>query len=159
MVIWVRSNLVPLPGSFDRLIDLILFSVGFFFKPLSDTKFVLVFSGTWPAVPEATRKLNFYSQQILQVWNVRSSSTDNNKSTSIDSRQPPLTSTPISSTDTRFPPSTEDTLPSTDIFHPTSIDTSVRIPIDTEPRAWLRPWYLYVMRRVTCMTRKVICVM
>ncbi|KAF3582936.1 hypothetical protein DY000_02029547 [Brassica cretica] len=91
-------------------------------------------TGTWPAVPEATRKLNFYSQQILQVWNVRSSSTDNNTSSSIDSRQPPSTSTPISSTDTRFPPSTEDTLPSTDIFHPRSIDTSVRIPIDTEPR-------------------------
>ncbi|KAF2551460.1 hypothetical protein F2Q68_00036197 [Brassica cretica] len=62
----------------------------------------------------------------------RSSSIDNNTSSSLDSRQPPSTQTPISSTDTRSPPSTEDTLPSTDIFHPTSIDTSTSI--DTELR-------------------------
>ncbi|KAF3574790.1 hypothetical protein F2Q69_00060293 [Brassica cretica] len=64
----------------------------------------------------------------------RSSSTDNNTSSSIDSRQPPSTPTPISSTNTPFPPSTEDTLLSTDIFHPISIDTSVRTSIDTELR-------------------------
>ncbi|KAL0678014.1 hypothetical protein Bca4012_005995 [Brassica carinata] len=71
----------------------------------------------------------------------RSSSIDNNTSSSLDSRQPPSTQTPVSSTDTRSPPSsedtlpsTEDTLPSTDIFHPTLIDTSVRTSINTEPR-------------------------
>ncbi|KAF3554348.1 hypothetical protein F2Q69_00014330 [Brassica cretica] len=69
---------------------------------------------TCPAVPEATRKLNCYSHQILQAWSVQSA---------------------IPSTDTRSPPSTEVThLPSTDIFHPTSINTSVRTSIDTEPR-------------------------
>ncbi|KAF3561703.1 hypothetical protein DY000_02015707 [Brassica cretica] len=52
---------------------------------------------------------------------------DNNTSSSLDSREPPLTQTPVSSTDTRPPPST-------DIFHPTSIDTSVGTSIDTEPR-------------------------
>ncbi|KAF2556070.1 hypothetical protein F2Q68_00014526 [Brassica cretica] len=73
--------------------------------------------GTCPAVPEATRKLNCYSHQILQAWN------------------PPSTRTPVSLTDTRSPPSTEDTLlPLTDIFHSTSIDTSVRTSIDTEPQ-------------------------
>ncbi|KAF2555133.1 hypothetical protein F2Q68_00015722 [Brassica cretica] len=50
---------------------------------------------------------------------IRSSSIDKNTSSSIDSRQPPSTPTPISSTNT---------------FHPISIDTSVRISIDTEPR-------------------------
>ncbi|KAF3497033.1 hypothetical protein DY000_02052319 [Brassica cretica] len=54
----------------------------------------------------------------------RSSSIDNNTSSSLDTRQPPSTQTPISSTDTHSPPSTEATLPSTDIFHPTSINTS-----------------------------------
>ncbi|KAF2599397.1 hypothetical protein F2Q68_00011225 [Brassica cretica] len=64
-----------------------------------------------------------------------SSSIDNNNSSSLDSRQPPSTQTPVSSTDTRSPPSTEDTLLSlTDILHPTSIDTPVRTSIDTEPR-------------------------
>ncbi|KAF3597817.1 hypothetical protein DY000_02020905 [Brassica cretica] len=42
---------------------------------------------------------------------IRSSSIDNNTSSSLDSRQPPSTQTPVSSTDTRSPPSTEDTLP------------------------------------------------
>ncbi|KAF3572650.1 hypothetical protein F2Q69_00059342 [Brassica cretica] len=66
---------------------------------------------------------------------IRSSSIDNNTSSSIDSRQPPSTQTPVSSTDTRSSPSTEDTpLPSIDTFHPISIDTSVRTSIDTEPR-------------------------
>ncbi|KAF3585044.1 hypothetical protein F2Q69_00030313 [Brassica cretica] len=93
-------------------------------------------SGACPAVPEATRKFNGYSHQILQVWNVRkrSSSIDNNTSSLLDSRHPLSTQTPVSSTDTCSPPSTEDTLPSTNIFHPTSIDTSVRTSIDTEPR-------------------------
>ncbi|KAF2545665.1 hypothetical protein F2Q70_00022084 [Brassica cretica] len=63
----------------------------------------------------------------------RSSSIDNNTSSSLVSRQPPSTKTPVPSTDTRSPPSTEDTLLSTDIFHPTSIDTPVRTSIDTEP--------------------------
>ncbi|KAF3506260.1 hypothetical protein F2Q69_00006542 [Brassica cretica] len=40
-----------------------------------------------------------------------SSSIDNNNSSSLDSRQPPSTHTPVSSTDTPSPPSTEDTLP------------------------------------------------
>ncbi|KAF2530581.1 hypothetical protein F2Q70_00029860 [Brassica cretica] len=64
----------------------------------------------------------------------RSSSIHNYTSSSIDTLQPPSTQTPISSTDTRQPPSTEATLSSTDIFHPTSIDTSSRTSIDTEPR-------------------------
>ncbi|KAF2547329.1 hypothetical protein F2Q70_00022679 [Brassica cretica] len=64
----------------------------------------------------------------------RSSSIDIDASSSIDTRQPPSTQTPILSTDTRSPPSTEATLPSTDIFHPTSIDTSIRTSIDTELR-------------------------
>ncbi|KAF3519668.1 hypothetical protein DY000_02060129 [Brassica cretica] len=54
----------------------------------------------------------------------RSSSIDNNNSSSLDSCQPPSTQTSVLSTDTRSSPSTEDTLfSSTDIFHPTSIDT------------------------------------
>ena len=71
----------------------------------------------------------------------RSSWIDNNTSSSLDSRLPPSTQIPVSSTDTRSPPSTDDTLPSTkdtllstDIFHLTSINTSVRTSIDTEPR-------------------------
>ncbi|KAF3507649.1 hypothetical protein F2Q69_00006829 [Brassica cretica] len=63
-----------------------------------------------------------------------SPSIDNNTSSSLDSRQPPSTQTPVSSTDTPSPLSTEETLPSTDILNPTSIDTSVRTSIDTEPR-------------------------
>ncbi|KAF3552439.1 hypothetical protein DY000_02007852 [Brassica cretica] len=46
----------------------------------------------------------------------------------------PTTVDPDTSLVDRYSPSTEDTLPSTDIFHPTSIDTSVRSSIDTEPR-------------------------
>ena len=34
----MRSNLASLPGSIDRLIDFIRFSLGFFLKPLFDTK-------------------------------------------------------------------------------------------------------------------------
>ncbi|KAF3527523.1 hypothetical protein DY000_02039713 [Brassica cretica] len=65
----------------------------------------------------------------------RSSSIENNACSSLDSRQPPSTQALVPSTDTRSPQSTEDTqLPSTDIFHPTSIDTSVRTSIDTEPQ-------------------------
>ena len=64
----------------------------------------------------------------------RSSSIDNNKSLSLNSRQPPSTHTLVSSTDTRSPPSTdtrsppstEDTFLSTDIFYPTSINSPVR---------------------------------
>ncbi|KAF3539556.1 hypothetical protein F2Q69_00022590 [Brassica cretica] len=56
---------------------------------------------------------------------IRSSSIDNNTSSSLDFRQPPSNQTPVSSTDVCSPPSTEDTLPSTDIVHPTSIDTSL----------------------------------
>ncbi|KAF2609907.1 hypothetical protein F2Q70_00011291 [Brassica cretica] len=91
--------------------------------------------GACPTVPEATRKHHFYSHQILQASKERRSSLiDNNTSSSIDTRQPPSTQTPISSTDTRSPPPTEATIPSTDILHPTSIDTSSRTSIDTEPR-------------------------
>ncbi|KAF3604696.1 hypothetical protein F2Q69_00035116 [Brassica cretica] len=65
----------------------------------------------------------------------RSSSIDNTTCSSTDLCQPPSTQTLVPSTDTRLPLSTEDThLPSTDIFHPTSINTSVRRSIDTEPR-------------------------
>ncbi|KAF3528612.1 hypothetical protein DY000_02039746 [Brassica cretica] len=67
------------------------------------------------------------SLECLIRKGIRSSSIDNNTSSSIDSRQPPSTPTPISSTDTRFPPST-------DTFHLISIDTSIRTSIDTEPR-------------------------
>ncbi|KAF3521336.1 hypothetical protein F2Q69_00047338 [Brassica cretica] len=66
---------------------------------------------------------------------VRSSSIDNNTCSLLDFRHPPSTHTLVSSTDTHSPPSTEDThLLSTNIFQPTSIDTSVRTSIDTEPR-------------------------
>ncbi|KAF3593854.1 hypothetical protein DY000_02021295 [Brassica cretica] len=54
----------------------------------------------------------------------RSSSIDNNTSSSLDSHQPPSTQTPVLSIDSRLPPSTEDTLLSTDIFPLKSIDTS-----------------------------------
>ncbi|KAF3541684.1 hypothetical protein F2Q69_00021942 [Brassica cretica] len=65
----------------------------------------------------------------------RSSSFDNTICSSTDFCQPPSTQTLVPSTDTRSPLSTEDThLPSTNIFYPTSIDTSVRTSIDTEPR-------------------------
>ncbi|KAF2594747.1 hypothetical protein F2Q70_00043118 [Brassica cretica] len=65
---------------------------------------------------------------------VRSSSIDNNTCSLLDFCQPPSTQTLVSSTDTHSPPSTEDThRPSTNIFQPTSIDTSVRTSIDTEP--------------------------
>ncbi|KAF3586778.1 hypothetical protein F2Q69_00027916 [Brassica cretica] len=57
-----------------------------------------------------------------------------NASSSIDTRQQPLTHTSILSTNTHSPPSTEATLPSTDIFQPTSINISSRTSIDTEPR-------------------------
>ncbi|KAF2588807.1 hypothetical protein F2Q70_00039047 [Brassica cretica] len=91
---------------------------------------------------------------------IRSSSIDNNTSSSVDSRQPPSTQTPVSSTDTRSSPSTEDTpLPSIDTFHPISIDTSVRTSIDTEPRDMVATLILVLDERETCMTRKVICVM
>ncbi|KAF2612630.1 hypothetical protein F2Q70_00011356 [Brassica cretica] len=66
----------------------------------------------------------------------RSSSIDNNACSLLDSRQPLSTQALVPSTGTRSPSSTEDTnLPSTYFFHPTSIDTSVRTSIDTEPRA------------------------
>ncbi|KAF3536395.1 hypothetical protein F2Q69_00023421 [Brassica cretica] len=66
---------------------------------------------------------------------IRSSSIDNNICSSLDFCQPPSTQTLVSSTDTHSSPSIEDThLPSTEIFHPTSINTSVRTSIDTEPR-------------------------
>ncbi|KAF3589854.1 hypothetical protein F2Q69_00029990 [Brassica cretica] len=64
----------------------------------------------------------------------RSASVDINASLSIETRQPPSTHILILSTDTRSPPSTEAILPSTDFFHPTSIDTSSRTSINTEPR-------------------------
>ncbi|KAF3595588.1 hypothetical protein DY000_02025123 [Brassica cretica] len=64
----------------------------------------------------------------------RSSSIDINASSSINTRQPPSTHTPILSTDTRSPPSTEATLLLTDIFHLTSIDTLYQTSIDTEAR-------------------------
>ncbi|KAF3494670.1 hypothetical protein DY000_02053707 [Brassica cretica] len=65
----------------------------------------------------------------------RSSSIDNTTCSSIDFCQPPSTHTLVPSTDTRSPLSTKDThLPSTDIPHPTSINTSIRTLIDTEPR-------------------------
>ncbi|KAF3590098.1 hypothetical protein F2Q69_00027323 [Brassica cretica] len=90
---------------------------------------------------------------------IRSSSIDNNTSSSIDSRQPPSTPRPISSTDTRFPPSTEDTFPSTDTFHPISIDISVRTSINIEPRDMVATLILVRDDRETCMTRRVIYVM
>ncbi|KAF3493304.1 hypothetical protein DY000_02052901 [Brassica cretica] len=66
----------------------------------------------------------------------RSSSIDNNACLLLDSRQPLSTQALVPSTGTRSPSSTEDTnLPSTYFFHPTSINTSVRTSIDTEPRA------------------------
>ncbi|KAF3510335.1 hypothetical protein F2Q69_00006653 [Brassica cretica] len=65
----------------------------------------------------------------------RSSSIDNTTCSSVDFCQPPSTQTLVPSTDTRSPLSIEDThFLSTDIFYPTSIDTSIRTAIDTEPR-------------------------
>ena len=135
------SNLAPFPGSFNRLIDLILLGVGFFLKQLSDTNF---FSCLFRYMPNSTRsnketQLLFSSDPASLERSIRkgicSSSIDNNTGSSLDLCQPPSTQTPVSSTDTHSPPSTEDTLlPSTDIFHPTSIDTSVRTSIDTEPQ-------------------------
>ena len=140
-VIWVISNLAPLQGSFDHLMDLILFSLGFFLKPLSDTKY---FSCLFRYMPSSTRsnketQLLFSSDPACLEHSIRkgrlSSSIDNNNSLSLDSRQPPSTQTPVSSTNTLSPPSTEDTLlPLTGIFHPTSIDTPVWPSIDTELR-------------------------
>uniref|UniRef100_M4FD10 Uncharacterized protein n=1 Tax=Brassica campestris TaxID=3711 RepID=M4FD10_BRACM len=64
----------------------------------------------------------------------RSSTIDNTTYSSVDFWQPPSTQTLVLSTDSRSPLSTKDThLPLTNIFHPTSIDTSVRTSIDTEP--------------------------
>ncbi|KAF3486122.1 hypothetical protein F2Q69_00052663 [Brassica cretica] len=54
----------------------------------------------------------------------RSSSIDNNTSSSLDSHQPLSTQTPVLSIDSRLPPWTEDTLLSMDIFPLKSIDTS-----------------------------------
>ncbi|KAF3498474.1 hypothetical protein DY000_02053443 [Brassica cretica] len=95
------------------------------------------------------------SLECLIRKEIRSSSIDNNTSSSVDSRQPPSTQTPVSSTDTRSSPSTEDTpLPSIDTFHPISIDTSVRTSIDTEPRDMVATLILVLDERETCMTRK-----
>ncbi|KAF3537723.1 hypothetical protein F2Q69_00022602 [Brassica cretica] len=96
-------------------------------------------AGTCPTIPEATRKINYYSHQILQAWNVQSSKeyATHRSTTTLVRRlifcQPSSTQTLVSSTDTRSPPLTEDTLPSIDYFHPTSINSSVRTSIDTEP--------------------------
>ena len=134
------SNLAPLPESFERLIDLIQFSINFFLKPLSNTK---VFSCLFRCMPSRTRsnketQLLFSSDPASLEHSIRkgirSSSIDHNNSSSLDSRQPPSTHTPVSSADTSSPLSTEDTLLSTDIFHPTSIDTLVRTSIDTAPQ-------------------------
>ena len=130
------SNLAPLPGSFDLLIDLILLSL----KPLSDTK---KFSWLFRYMPSSTRsnkeaQLLFSSDPAsLERSNrkgICSSSIDNNTCSSLDFCQPPSTQTLVSSTESRSPQLTKDThLPSTDIFHPMSIDTSVQTSIDTEP--------------------------
>ncbi|KAF3564759.1 hypothetical protein DY000_02014919 [Brassica cretica] len=65
----------------------------------------------------------------------RSSSIDNNTCSSLDFHHPPSTQALVPSTNTRSPPSTKDThLSSPNILHPTSIDTSVRTSINTEPR-------------------------
>ncbi|KAF2615917.1 hypothetical protein F2Q70_00011809 [Brassica cretica] len=105
--------------------------------------------GACPAVPEATRKLNCYSHQILQVWNVRSArkrappSTDSTTCVSLDSAQPQSTQTLVPSTNTRSPLSTDNThLPSNNILHPTSIDTQSQTSIDTEPREMVAPLIL-----------------
>ena len=50
------SNLAPLPGSFDHLIDLVLFSLGFFLKPLSDTKFFSCLSRYMPSSTRSNKK-------------------------------------------------------------------------------------------------------
>ncbi|KAL0661706.1 hypothetical protein Bca4012_098543 [Brassica carinata] len=91
----------------------------------------------------------------------RSSSIDNNNSSSLDSCQPPSTQTSVLSTDTCSSPSTEDTLfSSTDIFHPTSIDTPVRTSIDTDPRDMVATLILVCDDKGDlCMTRRVIRVM
>ena len=140
-VMWVISNLAPLLGRFDCLIDWIRFSLGFFLKPLSDTKknyclFRYMLNSTRS---NKETQLLFSSDPASLERSIRkgrhSSSIDNNNSSSLDSRQPPSTQTLVSSTDTRSPPSIEDILfPSTDIFHPTLLDTPVRTSINTEPR-------------------------
>ena len=127
------SNLAPLPGSFDRLFDII------FVKFLSQK----ISSWIFRYMPSSTRS-NKETQLLFSPdpaslersirKEARSSSIDNNTCSSLDFVQPPSTQTLVPSTDTRSPLSTEDThLSSTDIFHPTSIDISVRTSIDTEP--------------------------
>ncbi|KAF3562348.1 hypothetical protein DY000_02015486 [Brassica cretica] len=74
---------------------------------------------------------------------VRSLSTNNNNSVSLDSAQPPSTQTPVPSTDSRSPLSIDNTnLPSTDTLHPTSIDIPSRTSIYTEPQAMVAPLIL-----------------
>ncbi|KAL0899036.1 hypothetical protein Bca101_082997 [Brassica carinata] len=70
--------------------------------------------GACPAVPEVTRKLSYYSQKILQAWNVQSEKTN----------------APHRSTSTP----TDTTLPSTNFAYQTSIDTPALTSIDTQPR-------------------------
>ena len=123
------SILVPLSGSFDRPIDLILSSLGFFLKLLSYPKFISCHFRYMPSNTRSNKEIKLLissdpaSLERLIRKGICSSSIDNTCS-SLDFCQPPLTHTPVSSTDTRSPPSTEDTLlPSTNIFHPMSIDT------------------------------------
>ncbi|KAF2531784.1 hypothetical protein F2Q70_00029809 [Brassica cretica] len=93
-------------------------------------------TGTCPAVPEATRKLTCYSHQILEVRIVesakknaphRSTTTLVHRSILVNHRRPRhYSSRPILAHHRR---------PKTPMSRrPTSIDTSVRTSIDTEPR-------------------------
>ena len=107
----MRSNLALLPGSFDRLIDLIRFSLGYFLQSLSEIKFFLSFQVRMPSSTRTNKEIQllFSSDPASLERSIRkgrrSSSIDNNTSLSLDSHQPLSTQTPISTTDTRSPPS------------------------------------------------------
>ena len=127
--------------------------------------FFLVFSGTCTAAPEATKKLNCYSHQILQAWNVQSAKEyAPHRSTTTLVRHSIFVSHHRPRHQSRRPTLAHHRQPKT-LFHRPISSTQLRLILKSEHRSilsretWLRPWYLYVMRRETCVTRKVICVM
>ncbi|KAF3597188.1 hypothetical protein DY000_02021768 [Brassica cretica] len=87
---------------------------------------------TCPAVLEATRKLNYYSHQILQAWSVQFvkkhaphrsiTSIDNTTCSSIDFCQPPSTQTLV--------PSTDNSLTTIDRRHSSTVDRHLPSDID-----------------------------
>ena len=117
----------------------------------SDTNFLFVFSGTCPAVPEATRKHTCYSQKILLTWNARSAKTNvPHRSTQQLSRRPILTPN-------RRPTPDLHRRPIYIVRHRSILHRVHRSIISRE--TWLRLLFSDRTRMETCMTRMVICVM